>query len=60
MKVEELGIKVIAVITDNSSINRKTMSLLASPPKLDVVYQHTGESTVLCCRYRAPTKVPAK
>lgn len=38
--LESIGFQVVAVITDNNAINRKSMSFFAKPPKLSIVYQH--------------------
>ncbi|XP_077498110.1 uncharacterized protein LOC144108803 [Amblyomma americanum] len=38
--IEEMGLKVIAVITDNNSLNRKMMSLFSKEPELSIVYPH--------------------
>lgn len=38
--LEEIGFKVICVVTDNNSINRKAMSYFAEPPTLSIVYPH--------------------
>ena len=43
--LEEIGFKVIAVITDNNAINRKAMSLFESTPKLSPVYKHPMNSS---------------
>ena len=43
--LEKIGFKVISVITDNNSINRKAMSSFASPPQLSIVYPHPCDST---------------
>ena len=42
--LEKIGFKVISVITDNNSINRKAMSSFASPPQLSIVYPHPCDS----------------
>ncbi|KAH9383163.1 hypothetical protein HPB48_023989 [Haemaphysalis longicornis] len=39
-KLEDIGIRVVAVVSDNNSINRKAMSFFADPPKLSIVYRH--------------------
>ncbi|XP_054707693.1 uncharacterized protein LOC129217416 [Uloborus diversus] len=38
--LEEIGFCVIAVSSDNNSINRKTMSLFVDPPNLQTQYPH--------------------
>lgn len=45
VKLEHTGFKVIAVISDNNSINRKTMSLFSSAPRLKIVYQHPADQS---------------
>ncbi|XP_049801053.1 uncharacterized protein LOC126236056 [Schistocerca nitens] len=35
-----IGFKVICVVSDNNAINRKSMALCSSPPKLSIVYPH--------------------
>ena len=39
--LEDIGFRVIAVITDNNSINRKVLSYFVSPLKLSIVNPHT-------------------
>ncbi|KAG0436893.1 hypothetical protein HPB47_017710, partial [Ixodes persulcatus] len=43
VELESSGFKVIAVISDNNSINRKTMSFFSNPPSLKIVYQHPAD-----------------
>ena len=38
--LESIGFKVIAVIADNNTINRKAMFKFVSPPKLSIAYRH--------------------
>ncbi|XP_035233690.1 uncharacterized protein LOC118205512 [Stegodyphus dumicola] len=38
--LENMGIIVICVITDNNAINRKAMSLFSNPPRNSFVYKH--------------------
>lgn len=45
LKLEHNGFKVIAIISDNNSINRKTMSLFSSPPRLQIVYKHPADQS---------------
>lgn len=40
IELEVSGLKVIAVISDNNSINRKAMSFFATPPDVSIVYKH--------------------
>lgn len=42
-ELENVGLRIIAVISDNS-INRKTMSLFGAPCKLQSVYRHPADS----------------
>ena len=43
--LEDIGFKVIAVITDNNAINRKAMSYFVTPQKLSIVYPHPCNHT---------------
>ena len=43
--LEDIGFKVISVITDNNAINKKAMSFFSNPPKLSVVYMHPVKSS---------------
>ena len=43
--LETLGFRVISVITDNNSINRKAMSYFASPPQRSIVYPHPSDNS---------------
>ncbi|XP_077492101.1 uncharacterized protein LOC144103021 [Amblyomma americanum] len=43
-QLEHVGLRIIAVIADNNSINRKTMSLFGAPCKLQSVYPHPADS----------------
>lgn len=43
VELESSGFKVIAVISDNNSINQKTMSFFSNPPSLKIVYQHPAD-----------------
>ncbi|XP_037277448.2 uncharacterized protein LOC119170405 [Rhipicephalus microplus] len=52
-QLENVGLRIIAVITDNNSINRKTMSLFGAPCKLQSVYvagycAHAAFKKLLC------------
>lgn len=38
--LEDIGFKVLSVITDNNAINKKAMSFFCSPSKLSIVYPH--------------------
>lgn len=40
LELENAGLTVIAVITDNNSINRKVMSLFSETRTVDIVYPH--------------------
>lgn len=41
--LEDCGLHVVAVITDNNSINRKVMSLFAESNHLEIVYPHPAD-----------------
>ncbi|XP_049267497.1 uncharacterized protein LOC125756643 [Rhipicephalus sanguineus] len=41
--LELIGFRVIAVVSDNNSINRKAMKFFANPPKQSIVYQHPAD-----------------
>ncbi|XP_068083561.1 uncharacterized protein [Anabrus simplex] len=43
--LEKLGFKVICIITDNNSINRRAISNFANPPQMSIVYPHPAEPT---------------
>ncbi|KAH9366007.1 hypothetical protein HPB48_016606 [Haemaphysalis longicornis] len=45
LKMEEIGLMVVAVITDNNAINRKMMSLFAESPQLSIVYPHPADKS---------------
>ncbi|KAH9376237.1 hypothetical protein HPB48_014404 [Haemaphysalis longicornis] len=45
LKMEEIGLKVMAVITDNNAINRKMMSLFAESPHLSIVHPHPADKS---------------
>lgn len=38
--LEQIGFRVICVVTDNNAINKKAMSYFAQPPTLSIVYPH--------------------
>lgn len=38
--LEKIGFRVISVVTDNNSINKKAMSFFADTPQLSIVYPH--------------------
>ena len=40
MSLEEIGFRVISVIIDNNTINKKAMSFFYSPVKLSIVCPH--------------------
>ncbi|XP_072144652.1 uncharacterized protein [Dermacentor andersoni] len=44
LNVEKMGLKVIAVVTDNNALNRKMMSLFAASPQLSIVYPHPADN----------------
>ncbi|XP_049960432.1 uncharacterized protein LOC126481016 [Schistocerca serialis cubense] len=41
--LHSIGFKVICVVTDNNSINRKCMAYFSTPPKKSVVYPHPSD-----------------
>lgn len=43
--LEEIGFKVICVVTDNNAINKKALSFFASPPTVSIVYPHPAQSS---------------
>lgn len=43
LKLEEIGLQVVAVITDNNALNRKMMSLFAKDPHLNIVCPHPAD-----------------
>ena len=40
ISLEEIGFRVLSIITDNNAINKKAIPLRSSPPKLSIVYPH--------------------
>nr|XP_042912929.1 uncharacterized protein LOC122272950 [Parasteatoda tepidariorum] len=38
--LENIGYKVIAIVTDNNAINGKAMSYFSDPPKMQIAYPH--------------------
>ncbi|XP_077489630.1 uncharacterized protein LOC144100615 [Amblyomma americanum] len=42
--LEKAGLKVIAVVSDNNSINRKVMSLFSKKKAIDIVYPHSADN----------------
>lgn len=38
--LETIGFKIIAIITDNNSINKKAASMLTTPNQVSIVYKH--------------------
>ncbi|GFX96679.1 transposable element P transposase [Trichonephila clavipes] len=45
VELDGIGFKVIGVVSDNNSINRKAMSNFSVPPKLSFVYPHPSDSS---------------
>ena len=43
--LEEIGFKVICVVTDNNKINSRAMQSFVNPPKLSFVYPHPKDTT---------------
>lgn len=41
--LESLGLRVIAVVTDNNAINKKAMSYFSTPPRVSIVYQNPAD-----------------
>ncbi|GFV49249.1 transposable element P transposase [Trichonephila clavipes] len=45
VELDSIGFKVIGVVSDNNSINRKAMSNFSVPSKLSIVYPHPSDSS---------------
>ncbi|GFX92633.1 transposable element P transposase [Trichonephila clavipes] len=45
VELDGIGFKVIGVVSDNNSINRKAMSNFSFPPKLSIVHPHPSDSS---------------
>ncbi|GFV35550.1 MULE domain-containing protein [Trichonephila clavipes] len=45
VELDGIGFKVIGVVSDDNSINRKAMSNFSVPPKLSIVYPHPSDSS---------------
>ncbi|GFS65093.1 THAP-type domain-containing protein [Trichonephila clavipes] len=45
VELDGIGFKVIGVVSDNNSVNRKAMSNFSVPPKLSIVYPHPSDSS---------------
>ncbi|GFY33766.1 THAP-type domain-containing protein [Trichonephila clavipes] len=45
VELDGIGFKVIGVVSDNNSINRKAMSNFSVPPKLSFLYPHPSDSS---------------
>ncbi|GFV93892.1 THAP-type domain-containing protein [Trichonephila clavipes] len=45
VELDDIGFKVIGVVSDNNSINRKAMSNFSVPPKLSIAYPHPSDSS---------------
>ncbi|GFX31857.1 transposable element P transposase [Trichonephila clavipes] len=45
VELDGIGFKVIGVVSDNNSINRKAMSNFSVPPKSSIVYPHPSDSS---------------
>lgn len=45
IEMEQAGLFVVAVVSDNSAINRKTMSLFSPTQTLGIVFPHPADST---------------
>lgn len=43
--LEEVGFKVLAVVSDNNSVNRKAMTFFSNKPKMSIVYPHPADSS---------------
>lgn len=43
IELENIGFKILTVVTDNNSINRKAMSLFVHPAKVNEVYKHPAD-----------------
>ncbi|KAM7300812.1 uncharacterized protein ISCGN_016397 [Ixodes scapularis] len=44
-ELEKTGLRIIAVVSDNNSINGKAMSFFSQPPKVNTVYQHPSDQS---------------
>lgn len=44
LEVESMGLRVIAVITDNNSLNRKMMSFFSEKQEVSIVYPHPADN----------------
>lgn len=58
--LEKIGYRVICIISDNKSINKKAVSFFNSPPKVSFVYKHPIEPLrplFFCCRHCPSFKV---
>ncbi|GFS97172.1 THAP-type domain-containing protein [Trichonephila clavipes] len=45
VELDAIGFKVIGVVSDNNSINRKAMSNFSVPPKLSIAYPHPSDTS---------------
>ncbi|GFV95247.1 THAP-type domain-containing protein [Trichonephila clavipes] len=45
VELDGIGFKVIGVVSNNNSINRKAMSNFSVPPKMSIVYPHPSDSS---------------
>lgn len=43
LRLEEIGFKVVAVVCDNNSLNRKAMMMFSEPRKLRILYPHPAD-----------------
>lgn len=43
--LENIGFKILAVVSDNHTVNRKAMSLFCNPPELKISYAHPVDQT---------------
>ncbi|KAH7933673.1 hypothetical protein HPB49_015558 [Dermacentor silvarum] len=44
INIEKMGLKVIAVVTDNNALNRKIMSFFAPNSQVSIVYPHQADN----------------
>lgn len=44
LELENMGFKVVTVVTDNNAINRKAMSFFSNPPQICESYKHPADN----------------
>ncbi|KAH7965084.1 hypothetical protein HPB49_003298 [Dermacentor silvarum] len=55
--LEKIGCRVVCVVSDNNSVNRKAMSLFESPPSNRIVYQHPSDPARLLFFVTDPVRI---